>query len=62
MSNLKNTENKSDKVIILIPPRMNNKFSSVVLHTINNIDVAKGQIIRFERQIKKCLMIKQTIS
>ena len=49
MSNLKNTENKSDKVIILIPLRMSKKFSSVVLHTINNIDVAKGQIIRFER-------------
>ena len=49
MSNLKNTENKSDKVIILIPLRMSNKFSSVVLHTINDIDVAKGQIIRFER-------------
>lgn len=49
MSNLKNTENKSDKVIILIPLRVSNKFSSVVLHTINNIDVAKGQIIRFER-------------
>lgn len=49
MSNLKNTENKSDKVIILVPLRTSNKFSSVVLHTINNIDVAKGQIIRFER-------------
>lgn len=52
MSNIKNTENKSDNVIILVPPRMSNKFSSVVLHTINNIDVAKGQIIQFERGIK----------
>jgi hypothetical protein len=41
-----------DNVIILVPLRMNNKFSSVVLYTINNIDVAKGQIIRFERGIK----------
>lgn len=49
MHNIKITENKSDNVIILVPLRMSNKFSSVVLHTINNIDVAKGQIIRFER-------------